>query len=1081
MDNEENENVENNSSTEQQSDYMAAKENIDNRGLSSKSGGIGGKIRNFFPNMMNKFFGKGNKKKTGFEKIWSKIPLKVKLIIIGVAAALIIVAAIILLIAADSSNIASESMSTAISSLGIDESSSEADQKALELYNTYGSLIGFNDEQLEKIKDELFNDDRSRSEYLRTATKQKYGSIFEDSFDYDSNKTLFEHIERTEKYNFNNIVWKVYTHTKEGEPLETEKYESIGLYVPKGSDDKEVLTLLDTTAPFLLSKDIPYGMLCGMVAYSSRDNDRAGKFTYQTIKEAMTQMTVSKYVIKSTKTNVAHSETTIKKFEGYITAVYDNGTITVTQWPDYKEVSSEDKTTPEERVSNYEDEEETFWYVTDARTYDAKIENTFEHEPYLDSDAQSLQNPTSESLIDTTPINNITGDKVEGELTDSVRQKITNEALGNLNINNNNTFQNNSFQNNYTPNVKRTVTIKLEYTQEGGYRYTYEKEWEDKLTCKECKNKVFDENDYIEYNTKEEEEYKDVKLKSDKSIYTEGGLTGESYMASLTEQDGTPLYGLSLIDFFDSNSGVYKKYLNSTEEATYPYAGFGRYKLKQSYAQVKNMLKTLITKEDKENNTVPFVYGSSLGFEVTNVSYTSNSEMSLSGMNLLLAYIKSHEGDGSYSGGGTFTEDKKQTHDDAEGKYYKVYNAGEKNGPIYTVGYGININAHFDLVKEKLAETETPLNSLDDVEYGMLLDKEAIDSVQMELIQGFADIVDKETEGLELTEYQKHALISRAYVHGTTSVSSGASAKPFKPMYEKYWDEEKDDKYEELYEEYKDKQGQVTEISAKADLTNGLYTEFFDIYVSPTFDADFPGYEPRQRSEYILFSTGYYTTLKQFWTNSATPGNINLYNADGTVNEEKCIELQHWFQDNIFGGSPQLKCGDSVTGWDICSWGSKVGDQNYAYNRMVTHEIFKSTTADGVGRNVVGLQLFQCTWWAESRATLYVMSVAPDKFTYTSMASGENGGGVARDLANRYGVTFNQDPSKVVPNSIVSLVSTAPWHHVAYVEAVDYKNKCYYISHAGGGYSWYGVKKKYFSDSGFIGSDSMDDIINSRK
>ena len=148
---------------------------------------------------------------------------------------------------------------------------------------------------------------------------------------------------------------------------------------------------------------------------------------------------------------------------------------------------------------------------------------------------------------------------------------------------------------------------------------------------------------------------------------------------------------------------------------------------------------------------------------------------------------------------------------------------------------------------------------------------------------------------------------------------------------------------------------------------------------------------------------------------------------------------------------------------------------------MVTHEIFKSTTADGVGRNVVGLQLFQCTWWAESRATLYVMSVAPDKFTYTSMASGENGGGVARDLANRYGVTFNQDPSKVVPNSIVSLVSTAPWHHVAYVEAVDYKNKCYYISHAGGGYSWYGVKKKYFSDSGFIGSVSMDDIINSRK
>lgn len=36
--------------------------------------------------------------------------------------------------------------------------------------------------------------------------------------------------------------------------------------------------------------------------------------------------------------------------------------------------------------------------------------------------------------------------------------------------------------------------------------------------------------------------------------------------------------------------------------------------------------------------------------------------------------------------------------------------------------------------------------------------------------------------------------------------------------------------------------------------------------------------------------------------------------------------------------------------------------------------------------------------------------------------------------------------------------------HVAYVEAVDTVNKNVYISHAGAGYSWYGVEKFTFDE-----------------
>jgi len=102
-----------------------------------------------------------------------------------------------------------------------------------------------------------------------------------------------------------------------------------------------------------------------------------------------------------------------------------------------------------------------------------------------------------------------------------------------------------------------------------------------------------------------------------------------------------------------------------------------------------------------------------------------------------------------------------------------------------------------------------------------------------------------------------------------------------------------------------------------------------------------------------------------------------------------------------------------------------------------------------------------------------------------------NGDGheVAKKTAEHYKVSLNMNIEEIKPNSIVSFNEYSknnPYAgHVAYVEAVDYKNRVFYVSHCGGGKQWYGITKKSFDKySGgnahyFGGSVSIEDIVNS--
>lgn len=1043
-----------------------------------------GSISNGFKSIFRK------KKKLKLKEIWKRIPLKFKIAIIVGGAAIILIVVLILSIGDVASKIAVEDRATGVSKLNITEESTEASKVALELYNKYDSLIGFTTEQLNVIFETFKENDTTRNKYLLSSGTKKMGNNGGDKFSPYEERTLYEHIQRTEKYNFNKIKWKSYTHTEDNVDMELEERSDLELFVPKGIDDTTLNTLLKTTAPYLLTQDIPLGILTGMVGYSggtsSTNATTAEKFTYQIIKEALTKMTVNKYELETLKLQSSYDDCNYNTYVvDYTIRTYDNGYEEIVSQSQPRLDSTRNEKTNETKIDGTEQYTyETFWYVAEALTYDRIINNSFDHEKYSSDDVSNLTNPDSNNLINTVEIN---------ELYETIEPMIT--------IDNGDTKKPSNGK--YTDN---SHTYK--YTQKEGITYVYEKEWKDKLTVDQASNEVYNYNTAKEFNTKNNDNYSNIKTSKtiiEEAKFTQDNPEGNSLFDDLMDEDKRAnLYGMSIIDLMNSNSGIYNQYIRRNS-ASSEYQAISRANLRPAYNQVKNIINVLVNKtnsEDTEENSsytinsyttghaiegaVPFVYGSSLGYETTDISmFSNNSYNYVSSMDLLRMFIHSFEGDGSTAGGGMYDENQNKTTDETKAKYYKVYDAKDD---VYTVGFGVNINANFNKVKEALAEVGVTINSLDDIYYGMLLDKAAIDKVSDIKIQDSLDIVASETQGLDLTEYQVHALASRAYVHGTTSVSSGASAKPFKQFYEQYWNQEKDDQYETLYEQYKDNQTATKEIVSKVNFEHGLFTNCLDIYVSPTFDSQYPGYETRQRAEFTLFSTGYYSPLQTFYRKGgASPGDVQLLDSSGNVDVAACLELQMWFEENIFGNN--IHAGTNIrpgAGSHSINLDPSIGKGQWysaktlEYAKKVgggPHFEYKSHSGyKAIGEN--GLGIFQCTWWAQSRATLYLTDNGWTGSYIGDRGALGDGGKVAGNVSDQYGIPLNTDINNIRANSIASFSNGSGTGHVVYIEAVG--NDYYVISHCGSGHTWYGVDIVPKGSSvfyNFKGSVCMDDLL----
>lgn len=98
------------------------------------------------------------------------------------------------------------------------------------------------------------------------------------------------------------------------------------------------------------------------------------------------------------------------------------------------------------------------------------------------------------------------------------------------------------------------------------------------------------------------------------------------------------------------------------------------------------------------------------------------------------------------------------------------------------------------------------------------------------------------------------------------------------------------------------------------------------------------------------------------------------------------------------------------------------------------------------------LEPFQCTWWAWGRASQYLEQIG-SKYSKYPTAYGDGGEYYITNIQGGW-FKYGKEPK---PNSIVSWTQGGKWGHVAYVEGVT--DDGIYISHAGGGDSWFGIMK----------------------
>lgn len=1036
-----------------------------------QQGGIGYTLRHPIQSLKNRLTAgfsfinaeRKKKKKSLFKRVWEKIPLKLKIFIIIGMTIFVLILVILMAIGDDTSKKAVSTRSNGVSKLSINDQSPSASQFALELYNKYDSLIGFSTSDLQIIYDNFLADTSNKNAYLLSSGRKKFGSSTGEKYTINQELSLYQHIQRAEKYNFNKIKWKEFTHTTDDVDIETELREELEIYVPKGIDDETYETILKTTSPYLFTQDIPLGLLAGLVAksggISSQQSNISEKFVYQLLKEAMSKIKVHKYVLQNITLQSFYDDCDYNRYEQtYYVNSYENGyeVFLSEDEPILKE--SRNEVTEEKKIDGTEKyNSETYWYVAEALVYDRIINNVFKHERYSEADVESLRNPDNNTLIDTQPID---------ELSEVVQAK---------SINSNGSIPTDD---NGNPKSPTRVSKQYIYIQKQGKKYIYEKQWKDKLTTEKSENKEYTYDTAKEFNTKTNDDYSH--MPTDKSIIAEDEFdekfpNGKSIFDNYTKENtSVKLYGMSIIDLMNTNRGVYSKYINKGSSSK-SLEAISRSELKPAYNQVKNILNSLIKKSDKNysgmnfnsyttgqaDGVLPFVYGSSLGFSTSNSGANSSNSNFISGINLLKEYLRACEGIG-------YSTDPPSTKivEEGEQKYYRV----AKNG---TVGYGVDLSQN----EAWKIELEGQMNST--IVFGeTLIPVELVDAIEERFMN--EQLATVEAKFPDLKMYQKHALVVRMY--------NWPDISGFSNYYPSRYNESTDDMYEAVYEEFKDNQTATNQIKAKAKKDSVLYTEYLS--TPNKGDGGAVSLEGRRFSEWCLFSLGYYDKLQKFYTEGGNTPVGDLVDSNGVINQDKVYELQLWYEDNIFCGAFHAQPGQDFKLDSNCQWYSAI-TESYAkqvrpsQNGVVGGEFYDyARTLSGykaVG-NYIELGMFQCTWWSNCRQAQYLTEMG---YTGTIKFDGHDGKGTAAGLASAYGLPLNNNIQEVRAHSVMS-EGTGGTGHTYFCEAVGTNaagHRCLVVSHCGSGHAWHGVDiidletHPYMFYSTFQGSVCLDDLL----
>ena len=274
--------------------------------------------------------------------------LKMKAIFFVILAVLIIFVLIVEAVAEDTSTKAKDAAVATFS---------ESTSKAAELFKSTGSLILATDDELDQIKKDFFaaikdtnrpyykafntkyknkdsvsvankvkhittnfeSDETAEVDQITATVKDKFGAVSPKD-----NRTIYDHILRTEKYNFNNIIWRSFVKSGGGVAEASIDYtvdSDTGLKYPKidtGAVDGDTYDLeffINKMRPFLQTWYIPFDIIIGTEDAQSKQNLNTD-LAYEIITSAYHEIVSDRYKLEElnrTTNYLVYDKTTTTK------------------------------------------------------------------------------------------------------------------------------------------------------------------------------------------------------------------------------------------------------------------------------------------------------------------------------------------------------------------------------------------------------------------------------------------------------------------------------------------------------------------------------------------------------------------------------------------------------------------------------------------------------------------------------------------------------------------------------------------------------------------------------------------------
>lgn len=186
---------------------------------------------------------------------------------------------------------------------------------------------------------------------------------------------------------------------------------------------------------------------------------------------------------------------------------------------------------------------------------------------------------------------------------------------------------------------------------------------------------------------------------------------------------------------------------------------------------------------------------------------------------------------------------------------------------------------------------------------------------------------------------------------------------------------------------------------------------------------------------------------------------IDVTNDDGTINEEKMLELQVALETeyHLVSADNDLNTGNEYKNV-LADYDANCEKVKGTYLGFSYWKNNSQTERTPYSNKISGIEaiIYQCVWWARGRAC----EVNSKEIKISTRAAKDM---IVVAANNKYNVG---NSPKV--NSMV-VYSGGTYGHIAYVEGVDTVNQCYYISHAGSGNSWFGIQKIPFNGAPWEG------------